>query len=149
VTHFVLRLSGCGVPVSALCVPPRLFAPSITPSFFSNELFYCFTPAATYRSAISSQSTWPAVEQSQTSRIIGGNLQNQRIQVKCSGFVLQLSELIICRKAAPRRQETANPSQKPTSASNTTVSQAVLIQKPSYPGSAGTSIPSSKQYPRE
>ena len=38
-------------------------------------------------------------------------------QGECSGFVLRVSELIICREAAPRHQETANLSQKPTSAS--------------------------------
>ena len=68
--------------------------------------------------------------------------------MKCSGFVLRVSELMICREAASRHQKTASPSQKPTSTSNKTVSQAVLIQKQSYPGSTGTSLPSSKQHPR-
>ena len=67
--------------------------------------------------------------------------------MKCSGFVLRVSELIICREAASRHQKTASPSQKPTSTSNTTVPQAA-IQKQSHPGSAGPSLPSRKQYPR-
>ena len=68
--------------------------------------------------------------------------------MKYSGFIFWLSELIICREAASRHQRTASPSQKPTSTSNTTVSQAVFIQEQLYPGSAGTSFPSSKQHPR-
>ena len=59
-----------------------------------------------------------------------------------------MSELIICREAASRHQKTASLSQKPTSTSNTTVSQAVFIQEQLYQGSAGTSFPSSKQYAR-
>jgi hypothetical protein len=65
--------------------------------------------------------------------------QGSRVKVNYSGFVLRVSELIICREASPGHQETANLSQKLTSTSNTTVSQAVPIQKQSYPGSAGTS----------
>ena len=68
--------------------------------------------------------------------------------MKYSGFTSWVSELIICREAVSRHQKTASPSQKPTSTSNTTVSQAVFIQEQLYPGSAGTSFPSSKQHPR-
>ena len=129
---------------------PRLFAPSTTPSSiepFCSYLSYR-TPAVIQRSTISFQSIWPAVTQNQTSSKAGGNLQDQRFKVQYSGFILQVSELIIYRKAASRHQKTASPSQKPTSTSNTTVSQAILIQKQSYPGSTGTSLPSSKQHPR-
>ena len=56
-----------------------------------------------------------------------------------------MSELIIYREGASRHRKTESPSQKPTSTSNTTVSQAVLIQKQSHPGSADASLPSSKQ----
>ena len=68
--------------------------------------------------------------------------------MKCSAFTSWLSELIIGRKAVSRHQKTRNPSQKPTSTSNTTVSQAVSVQEQLYPRSAGTSFPSSKQHPR-
>ena len=68
--------------------------------------------------------------------------------MKCSRLVLRVSELIIYREAASRHQKTASPSQKPTSTSNTTVPQAVLNQKQSHPGSAGSSLPSRKQHPR-
>lgn len=87
-------------------------------------------------------------QQSQTERKIGGNLQYQETKIKYSGFILWVSELIICREAVSRHQKTANPSQKPTFTSNTAVLQAVLIQKQSYPESAGTSFPFSKQHPR-
>ena len=45
--------------------------------------------------------------------------------MKYSGFILQVYKLIICRKAASRHPKTASPSQKPTSTSHKTVSQAV------------------------
>ena len=53
-------------------------------------------------------------------------------------------ELMICRNATPRNQETANPSQKLTPASNPKISQATINQDQSCPG---TSLPSSKQHP--
>lgn len=106
------------------------------------------TPAVVQRSTISFQSIWPTVTQNQTSSKVGGNLQDQRFKVKYSGFLLHVSELIICRNAASRHPKTSSPSQKPTSASNTTVSQAIVIQEQSRPGSVGTSLPSSKQYSR-
>lgn len=69
--------------------------------------------------------------------------------MKYSDFILWVSELIICREASSGHQETASPSQKPTSTINTTVSQAIVIRKQSYPGRAGTSLPSSKQSPHK
>ena len=68
--------------------------------------------------------------------------------MKYSAFTSWLSELIICREAVSRHQKTANPSQKSTSTSNTTVSQAVSVHEQLYSRSAGTSFPSSKQHPR-
>ena len=63
------------------------------------------------------------------------------------GLILPVSELTICREAAPTHQQTATPSQKPTSTSNPTVSQAVCTQKQSYSPSAGASRPFSEQHP--
>ena len=91
---------------------------------------------------------WDRKPNGQISRLIGGNLQYQKIKVKCLGSILRVSELIIGREAASNHQERANPSQKPTSTSNTTVSQAVPIQQQTHPGSAGTSFSSSKQQPQ-
>lgn len=54
---------------------------------------------------------------------------------------------MICRKAAPRHQETTSRSQKHTPPSCRRPSQAVHIQKQSYPASAGTSPSSSKHHP--
>jgi hypothetical protein len=77
------------------------------------------------------------------------SIMNLNTTSKCHmTFDLIVSELIICREAAPRHQETASPSQQPTSTSNTAVSQATFIRKQSHPGSAGTSLSSSKQQPR-
>ena len=83
----------------------------------------------TYTATLSLQSTWLAIKQSQPPRIINGSLQYQRITVKYSGFVSQLSELIICKEAASRHQETTSRSQKRTPASDTKLSQAIHIRK--------------------
>ena len=90
-----------------LCILPRLFAPSATPSSLETSckaatVSYSFTPINA--PAISFQSTWPAVQPSQTSRINGGNLQYQTIKVTFSRFILQMNELIICSEAASRHQ---------------------------------------------
>ncbi len=64
------------------------------------------------------------------------------------GFVHQLSELINCRETASRHQETTSRSQKRTPASDRKPLQAIHIQKQLYPGSADTSLLSSKQHSR-
>ena len=101
------------------------------------------------------------------------NIKNNRRQPpipKDQGEVFQGlylgGELTIGREAVSRHQQTASLSQKctsrslsqkststslsqkSTSTSNTTVPQAVPLQKQSYSGSAGTSLPSGKQHPR-
>ena len=82
------------------------------------------------------------------------NIKNSRRQSptpKDQGKVFRVTflevyfELIICRDATPRNQETANPSQKLTPASNPKTPQATVTQDQSCPG---TSLPSSKQHPR-
>ena len=143
------KRASCGVEVGAtsVCILPRLFAPLATPSCCCFMLLFHISELQK-RSTVSFQSTWPTVKQSQTARKVSGNLQNQTFKVKYSGFIHWVSKLIICREATPRHQQTASPSQKPTSTSNTAVSQAVLIQKQSHPGSTDTFLPSSKQHPR-
>jgi len=56
-------------------------------------------------------------------------------------------ELTIYRETASGHQETASCAQKLTSTSNTTVSQAILIQKQLYPGSTDIPLPSNNQHP--
>lgn len=81
---------------------------------------FIFIPAAASPIFLS---RWPVAKQ------IGGTLSNQKINVKYSRPVFRVLELIICRGVAPRHQETAKPSQPPTSTSNTTVSQAGFYPK--------------------
>lgn len=135
---------------SAPCVSPRPFAPSTTPTVIQPSYDYLVAVSNQplhKSSVISIQSTWPTVKQSQTAGKVSGNLQNQRFKVKCSDFIFWLSELIICREAASRHQKSESSSQKPSSTSNTAVSQAVSIQEQLYSESAGTSFPSGKQHP--
>ena len=56
-------------------------------------------------------------------------------------------KLTVCREVASRQQTTSR-SQKRTPTGNTATSQAIHIQKWSYPGSTGTSLPSNKQHPQ-
>ena len=108
-----------------LRAPPRTFAPCTTRDtilLFDTSSYLKVCHLILSRNGSRSKSNI------KTSR----NFHLKRIKVKCLAVVLPLSELTIRRETAPRNQETANPSQKPPSTSNTIVPEAALIEKQTF-----------------
>ena len=75
-------------------------------------------PAPIYRMTNTLPRQWPVAKPREISKNNRRQRSVSKDQGECSGFVLRVSKLIIRWETAPRYQEIANPSQKPTSASN-------------------------------
>ena len=70
-------------------------------------------PAPIFRMTNMLSRQWPVVKPREISKNNRRQRSAPKDQGECSGFVLRVSKLIICRETAPMYQETPNPSQNP------------------------------------